>query len=106
MKDETPWAQEVYSKSPDFVHRDIAGELILVPIRSRLDQVNSLYVLNETGGAFWSRIDGSRTAREIVEDFSKEFDADPKQIEKDFRAFIEDLISIQAVGNRVPPRDG
>jgi len=92
-----PWTDKIYAKNPDFVSREVAGEFILIPIRRQLNEVNSLYVLNETGGVLWNRIDGKRSAREIIEDFSKEFDVTREQIEKDFNSLIEDLLSIRAI---------
>jgi len=91
------WMDKIYAKNPDFVFREIAGEFILIPIRRQLNEVNSLYVLNETGAALWRRIDGKHSAREIIEDFSKEFDVTREQIEKDFNSLIEDLRSIRAI---------
>jgi coenzyme PQQ synthesis protein D (PqqD) len=91
------WTDKIYTKNQDFVSREVAGEFILVPIRRQLNEVNSLYVLNETGAALWRRIDGKHAAREIIEDFSKEFDVTREQIEKDFNSLIEDLLSIRAI---------
>jgi hypothetical protein len=96
------WADNIYAKNPDFVSREVAGEFILIPIRRQLDEVNSLYVLNETGAALWRRINGKRSAREIIEDFSMEFDVTREQIEKDFNSLIEDLRSIQAIEETHP----
>jgi Coenzyme PQQ synthesis protein D (PqqD) len=98
-----PWADHVYAKSPDYVYREVAGEFILVPIRRRLNEVNSLYVLNETGAALWRRIDGTHSAREIIDDFTQEFDVTPEQIEKDFSVLLEDLLSVQAIERSVRP---
>ncbi|HZC81507.1 MAG TPA: PqqD family protein [Nitrospiraceae bacterium] len=91
------WTDRIYAKNPDFVSREVAGEFILIPVRHQLNEVNSLYVLNETGAALWRRIDGKRSAREIIEDFSTEFDVTREQLEKDFRSLIEDLRSIRAI---------
>ena len=59
--------------------------------------MNSLYVLNETGAALWIRIDGKRLAREIMEDFSGEFDVTAERLDQDFHSLIEDLLSIRAI---------
>jgi coenzyme PQQ synthesis protein D (PqqD) len=92
-----PWTEGVYTKSPDYVYREVAGEFILVPIRRRLNEVNSLYVLNETGAALWRRIDGTRSAREVIDDFIQEFEVTREEIEKDFSTLLEDLLSVQAI---------
>lgn len=91
----TPTA--IYTKHPDYVQRDVAGECILVPIRRTLTEANSIYVLNETGAALWNRIDGQRTAQDIVTDFCNEYDVVTDQLAKDFTALLDDLLSIQAV---------
>ena len=91
----TPTA--IYSKHPDYVQRDVAGECILVPIRRTLTEANSIYVLNETGAALWNRIDGRRTTQDIVADFCNEYAVATDQLAKDFAALLDDLLSIQAV---------
>ena len=91
----TPTA--IYTKHPDYVQRDVAGECILVPIRRTLTEANSIYVLNETGAALWNRIDGQRTAQDIVSDFCNEYEVATDQLAKDFTSLLDDLLSIQAV---------
>jgi len=91
----TPTA--IYSKHPDYVQRDVAGECILVPIRRTLTDANSIYVLNETGAALWNRIDGQRSAQDIMADFCNEFEIGTDQLVKDFTSLLDDLLSIRAV---------
>lgn len=87
----------IYTKHPDYVQRDVAGECILVPIRRTLTEANSIYVLNETGAALWNRIDGQRTAQDILADFCNEYEVATDQLAKDFTSLLDDLLSIQAV---------
>ena len=87
----------IYIKHPDYVQRDVAGECILVPIRRTLTEANSIYVLNETGAALWNRIDGQRTAQDIVTDFCNEYEVATDQLAKDFTTLLDDLLSIRAV---------
>ncbi|MET0515156.1 MAG: PqqD family protein [Nitrospiraceae bacterium] len=87
----------IYSKNPDFVQRDVAGECILVPIKRRLSDVNSIYVLNDTGAALWNRIDGKRSVQDIHADFFEEYDVTAEQLRQDFETLLADLLSIQAI---------
>ncbi|MGH7182041.1 MAG: PqqD family protein [Nitrospiraceae bacterium] len=87
----------IYSKHPDYVQRDVAGECILVPIRRTLAEANSIYVLNETGAALWNRIDGRRMAQDIATDFCGEYEVEPDQLAKDFASLLDDLLSIRAI---------
>ena len=50
----------IYQKSPDIVSRKIVDGMILVPIRRRVGEVESLYTLNEVGARIWELIDGRR----------------------------------------------
>ncbi len=97
----TPTA--IYAKHPDYVQRDVAGECILVPIRRTLTEANSIYVLNETGAALWNRIDGQRSAQDIVTDFCNEYEVTSDQLAKDFTSLLDDLLSIQAVEEVTSP---
>ena len=87
----------IYTKHPDYVQRDVAGECILVPIRRTLTEANSIYVLNVTGASLWNRIDGQRTAQDIVTDFCGEYEVETDQLAKDFTLLLDDLLSINAV---------
>jgi hypothetical protein len=92
----------IYAKNDDFVQREVAGECILIPIRRQLTDVNSLYVLNETGAALWRRMDGKMSLQAITLDFLNEFDVTQAQLEKDIASLIEDLLSIHAIREANP----
>jgi hypothetical protein len=87
----------IYSKAPDFIQRQVAGECILVPIRRSLSDANSIYVLNETGAALWDRIDGARSVQEIELDLTQEYDVAADQLRQDFETLLADLLSIRAI---------
>jgi len=91
-----------YVKNGDFVQREVAGECILIPVRRQLTDVNSLYVLNETGAALWRRIDGKTSMQDIMFDLLNEFDVAQAQLEKDIASLVEDLLSIHAIQETGP----
>ena len=91
------WPDKVYAKNLDFVQREVAGECILVPVRPKLSDVSSLYVLNETGAAIWRRIDGTHSIRAILTELSNEYDVTSERLEEDLATLIDDLLSIQAI---------
>jgi len=93
---------KIYVKNTDFVQRDVAGEFLLIPIKRQLTDVNSLYVLNETGAALWRRIDGRHSVQEIIKDLSEEYDVTVEQLEQDFNVLIEELLSIKAIQEATP----
>ena len=49
-----------YKKNPNIVSRMIADECILVPIRHDVENLGSIYTLNEVGAFIWNSIDGKK----------------------------------------------
>ena len=95
----------VYAKSNDFVQRQVAGECILVPVRRNLTEANSIYVLNETGAAFWSHIDGTQSMMAIEQELAHEYDVGSEQLHQDVETLLTDLLSIRAI-HEVSVHDG
>src|SRR5947209_15090125 len=62
-----------YARDPDFVSRRIADEVIVLPIRKNLGDLESIYTLNEVGARIWELLDGRRTLREIRDGIAREY---------------------------------
>jgi hypothetical protein len=87
----------VYQKSLDLVARRILNELILVPIRRKVAEVECLYVLNEVGACIWELIDGKRPVREICDAIVKEFAVNEAEAEADLLKLLAQLGEIGAI---------
>jgi len=87
--------QRIYSKNPELVFRKIASESILVPIRHKTGDLESIYTLNEVGGRIWELVDGKRSVLEICEVIAEEFCVTPQEAEEDAISFLKQL---EAVG--------
>jgi len=77
-----------YTKRGDFVARSIAGELILVPIRTQVADLDSIFNLNEVGMFIWGLLDGKRTLGQIADAVSSEFEVTRELAELDTLEFI------------------
>ena len=86
-----------YQKDPSMVSREIAGEVILVPIRQNVGDLESIYTLNETAARAWSLIDGQQTLKDIQETIVAEFEVEDNEAQQDLIELIENLESISAV---------
>lgn len=86
----------IYSKNESIVARRLDEEIILVPIRNNIGDMNNVYVLNEVGARIWELIDGRKDLSEIVSVIKNEFDS-PPDVERDIREFISDLEHIGAI---------
>ncbi|RKY41654.1 MAG: hypothetical protein DRP81_08250 [Candidatus Omnitrophota bacterium] len=93
----TKFWQKKYKKNPNMVFRKIADEVILVPIRNKVGDLQSIYTLNEVGARIWELIDGKRELAKIKEILLEEFSVDVPRVEEDLKAFVQKLERIGAV---------
>lgn len=87
----------IYKKEGTFVTRKIAGEVILVPIRSNIGDVDSLFTLNDVAARIWEEINGSKSVSDIYKIILAEYETDKSQIEKDINIFIEQLKDVKVI---------
>jgi len=79
------------------VAREIAGETILVPVRQKAADLESLYTLNETAARIWELIDGTCTLEEIRDQVMLEYDAGIEEVWQDITELIVQLREIEAI---------
>jgi hypothetical protein len=89
--------QHQYVKSSSMVHRQIADEVILVPIRRDVADLDSIYALDGAGPRIWELIDGVRSVGDIIDCIAEEYDVDPDTAESDVREFVSQLEALAAV---------
>jgi hypothetical protein len=82
---------EVYSKNPDMIFRKVADELLIVPIRRNVGDLESIYALTPVAARIWELINGSRSAAQIAESLAVEFDVSADEAGKDLREFLNTL---------------
>jgi hypothetical protein len=87
----------VYARNDRVVSRRIVDELILVPIRQSVAEMETLYTLNEVGARVYELIDGKRPVREIVETIVTEFEVAFETAESDVSEFIGQLLQIESI---------
>lgn len=87
----------IYERNDRVVSRRIVDELILVPVRQSVADLETLYTLNEVGARVYELIDGSRTVGEIVEVIVAEFEVDHDTARSDVETFVEQLLAIEGI---------
>ena len=80
-----------YRIAGDHATRKIGEETIVVPVRSRVADLESIYTFNETGSAIWALVDGARSVPEIARALASEFDVDEANALADVRRFLAGL---------------
>ena len=91
-----------YCRNPDFVFRQIADEMILVPIRQNMGDLDCLYSLNATAARIWDLLDGTRDLAGIRDVLASEFEIGEEDLTTHLFTFLEHLASIDAVTEVTP----
>ena len=72
----------------DFVLRNIAGEIILIPTGTTTQDFNGLITLNEVAAFIWNSIENVGDEREIIDKVLEEYDVDLETATNDVERFI------------------
>ena len=78
-------------KKLDFVLREIAGDLLLVPTGKTALDLNGMLTLNEVGGEIWKMLDEVETEEEIVDRLLEDYDVQREELQQDVREFLDRL---------------
>jgi hypothetical protein len=82
---------QVFQPKGKVILRHVAGEVLLVPVRGTVADMEKLYVLEGIGETAWNLIDGSRTLMDIELALELEFDASQEDLRRDLIEFIDSL---------------
>jgi hypothetical protein len=94
---EPAYLDKCFHQDPSIVARKIAGEFLLVPIRQKAGDVESIYTLDEVAARIWELIDGRRRVRDIKDQVVAEFEVGPAEAEADLVDFLRQLEHVGAV---------
>jgi len=83
--------EKCFFKEDNCVTREIAGETIIVPIKGRVGDLDSIYTLNEVGTMIWQLIDGQRNIDQIVQAVRETYDVESEEVTKDAVDFLSSL---------------
>lgn len=86
--------------------RAVAGEIVLVPIRQQIGDLEDLYTMNAVASFIWERLAERRTVAEITAALEDAFVADAAEIRRDLEEFLKHLLTIRAIRPIAPPPDG
>ncbi len=88
---------KIYCLKDRVASRKIVDEVILVPLRDSVAEMENLYTLNEVGARVYELVDGKRSVGNICAVIVDEFDVSAEQAEADVSQFVEQLLSIHAI---------
>lgn len=76
----------------ELIIREIAGDVILVPVGKTVLENNGLFLLNEVSADIWKMLCEGKDQAEITAALAEMYDADPNVIWADVEEFLEDLV--------------
>ena len=75
-----------------FVTREIAGDIVIVPVGETALQYNGMITTTRTGAMIWAKLEEGVEGKEaLVEALLDRFDVDRETAEKDTDEFLEQL---------------
>jgi hypothetical protein len=83
---------KVFRKNESVVSRKIADEMLLVPVRGRLANMQRIFSLNPVAEYVWEQLDGERNLNDIRSGVLAHFDVKREQADIDIREFMEELV--------------
>ena len=84
-------------RSADFLLRDVAGTLVVVPVGAAVAAFPGMITLNETAAYIWDLLEQEQTVDALVEAMAARYDAPTEKIREDVEALVERLKSVGAV---------
>jgi len=94
---DSAYLERRFAKDPSIVARKIADEFILVPIRRKAGDLESIYTLNEVAARIWELVDGQKRVHDIRDVIVEEFEVGPEQAEADLVELLQQLEQVGAV---------
>ena len=86
-----------FVRNREVVARQIEGELVIVPIRSGVGDLNSLYTLNQVGSVLWDFMNEGHTIEEMVSRVCDEFEVSWSQAQNDIQNFLGAMLEEKLV---------
>lgn len=75
----------------DFVLRDIAGDLLLVPAGKAALDLNGMLTLNEVGAEIWKLLPEMADEEELIQRLLQEYEVEEEELRKDVTEFLDSL---------------
>lgn len=84
-------------RSNEFLLRDVAGKLVLVPVGQAARRFPGMVSVNATGKFLWEQLETEQTLETLTHAVTQRYAVEPEQAQTDVRAFLERLMAVEAV---------
>jgi hypothetical protein len=84
-------------RNADFVSREVADEMVLVPVTRDAADLVGIFTLNEVGAFIWGLLEEETTEDAVAAAICEEFEVSPEQAREDLSEFLAQLDEIGAL---------
>ena len=81
----------------ELIRREIAGDVILVPVGGTMLENNGLFALNELGAFLWDRLETAEDESTLVAAVLAEYDVDEETARTDTAEFLQKLREMEII---------
>lgn len=81
----------LYLLKKNYVSKSVGEELVLVPLRGNVSQMQELFTLNETGRFVWENLHEQSSVEELIVKMTNEYEVTEDQAQTDILLFLEKL---------------
>lgn len=82
----------------DFLLRDVAGSMVIVPVGAAVSAFPGMVTLNATGAYIWELLQTEQTVESLAESLVLRYEVAPEKALEDVEAFVAKLKRIGAIG--------
>ncbi len=84
-------------RNPDYLLREVAGRLVLVPVGKATRDFPGMITTNETGKFLWEALEQHRELDALVEAVCDKYQVSQEQARKDVQHFVEIRQTVGAI---------
>lgn len=92
----------VYLRSANVVTRKIDGETLIVPVRSGVGDLSSIYSLNGVGTFIWETLAQPCTKEMLLQCILEAYETTTEQAKQDIDRFLAEMLSANLVETVIP----
>lgn len=82
---------EIIKQKPNFASEIINGECILVPVKGKMAEFNTMLTLNPSASYLWETMNKSSTLPDLAEALTRKYEIDPASAAADAAEFVNEL---------------
>ncbi len=86
-----------YKQKENIVTRKVAGEVLLVPVKGKLADMQQLFSLNETAEVIWQCLKNEQTEDDLVRKVMDTFNVEESTAKADVRELLERMLKRELV---------